>query len=79
MDSLTCITCQVNFGIYPASSTGGYPTCVSCVHDNCNNCSQNNYYQCTSCVFGYFLNVSSCPICPTPCSSCINEALCLTC
>lgn len=75
----SCLTCPAGYSVLIQSLTN--QVCLQCNSSNCFRCNSQNITQCTSCNFGWYLNTlgNNCSPCPSPCSTCINSFICLSC
>lgn len=73
----SCTICPYGYILVQINSTN--TSCSPCPANlNCARCAPPNF-SCTSCMYGMYLDGSSCSVCPSQCASCISGSLCTSC
>lgn len=73
----SCTVCPFGYNLL---TQGSSQTCVICdAASNCARCSPTNRAQCTSCLYGTYLNNGLCQTCSVGCSICLGGNTCFRC
>ena len=87
MNGSTCsldMACNLDNSCTDCGQGTGYvlvgANCKTCpTLANCKQCSQTNLRACAICNPGYWVNGTSCTLCPTQCTTCLSNSSCTGC